>query len=132
MIEERAQRWSTASADVAGSGLRLERRDATLDLPLAPPGSPASPRSSVFCATVCACSLFFSGTMYGASALDQRLLELREPAELAVRLARARAARVAAARRARVSGMNAFVHVSTAAVRVSMKFSSSGKGVPSP
>jgi len=55
-------------------------------------------------------------------------MTLRSPAARTMRAAFERWRRSSSS----VKGMKAFVHDSTADVRVSMKFSSSGKGVPSP
>ena len=98
----------------------------------APAGSPASRAAASSARPPASARLFLSATMYGASALVERLLELAEPADLAVGLASRRPSRASRRSSSSVSGMNAFVHASTADVSVSMKFSSSGKGVPSP
>ena len=60
-----------------------------------------------------------------------RGFELAEPRELLVGLA-PHLPCLSRRMSSSVSGTNAFVHASTADVSVSMKFSSSGKGVPSP
>jgi hypothetical protein len=74
---------------------------------------------------------FLSGTMYADSVC---VSAFSSSASRAISRSPPRLASFARSRRASssASGWNAFVHVSTADVRVSMKFSSSGKGVPSP
>ena len=132
VIEERPQRLEHGVGRRRRGGLRLERRDAALDLLL---------RAWIACFAAIERLLrdllglrgsSCPATMYGASAALERLLEVREPAELARPLRRALPSRGSRRSSSSVSGMNAFVHASTAAVSVSMKFSSSGKGVPSP
>ncbi len=124
--------WSTASDDwYLRLRLRLELLDPALDLRLGL-GIVCFAARRVFCATCWAGHSASRGTMYGASAAFRVFSRSASRADSRIGLDPRRPWRDCARASSSVSGMNAFVHASTAAVSVSMKFSSSGKGVPSP